>query len=331
MKPIIGILLGDSAGIGPELIAKTAADGFLQAQCRPVIIGDSRVFEKALRLIGKQANYYCAADAREADWGKGIPFLDQKDQDPARIETAKVQAQCGRAVLNMIKLSCGLCAQGLIQGVCFAPFNKASQKEAGSTHASELGMFAECLGYTGHYGELNVLHNLMTTRITSHIPLKDVSSRLTEKSILDAITLSYSTLRKAGIESPRIAVAALNPHGGENGRCGKEEIEVIAPAIKKAADIGMPSIGPLPADTIFIKAFAGEFDCVVTMYHDQGQIAIKLKGFEEGISVLGGLPYAIATPDHGTAFDIAGKGIAKTSSFENAVKYVARMIQNSRR
>jgi 4-hydroxythreonine-4-phosphate dehydrogenase len=328
-KPVVGILLGDSAGIGPELVAKTVASGFLSSVCRPLIIGDTRVFENALRHNGQNAEYYyCISEAAQADWEKGIPVLDQKDQDPVVIKTAEVQESCGRAVLSMMRLACKLCQENTIQGICFAPFNKTALKAAGFHHESEHGFFAELFGVTGPSGELNVLGNLMTTRASSHIPIKDVSAFLTEQRVLDAITLSYTTLRKAGIEKPRIGVAALNPHGGESGRCGREEIDIITPAIRKANESGMGATGPFPADTIFIKAFAGDFDCVVTMYHDQGQIAMKLKGFDMGVTVAGGMPYPIATPAHGTAFDIAGKGIAKTSAFESALNLVVKMTRN---
>jgi 4-hydroxythreonine-4-phosphate dehydrogenase len=326
-KPIIGILLGDSSGIGPELVAKTAASGFLVSVCRPLIIGDARVFENALKLTGGIAAHYSVADVSEADWTRGIPVLDQKDQDPADIKIAEVQEGCGRAVLDMMRLACDLCKKNAIQGICFAPFNKTALKAAGFHHESEHGFFAELFGVTGPYGELNVLGDLMTTRASSHIPIKEVGSFITEQRVLDAITLSHTTLRKAGIVRPRVGVAALNPHCGENGRCGREELDVIAPAIQKANKAGMDAIGPFSADTIFLKAFAGDFDCVVTMYHDQGQIAMKLKGFDMGVTVAGGMPFPIATPAHGTAFDIAGKGIAKTSAFESALRLAVKMAQ----
>jgi 4-hydroxythreonine-4-phosphate dehydrogenase len=327
-KPVVGILLGDSSGIGPELIAKTAAKGFLSSVCRPLIIGDNRVFENALRLIGQRAEHYCISGVAGADWERGIPVLDQKNQDPARIKTAEVQAECGQAVLDMLSLACDLCKQGAIKGFCFGPLNKAAMKAAGSAHESEHSLFAEIFGVTGPCGELNVLHNLMTTRTTSHIPIKEVSGYLTLRRVLDAISLSHTTLRKSGLDKPRVAVAALNPHAGEGGRCGREEIDIITPAIKKANEQGMNVFGPFPADTMFIKAFAGDFDCVVTMYHDQGQIAMKLKGFEQGITVAGGMPYPIATPAHGTAFDIAGKGVAKISAFESALRFVVKVAEN---
>ena len=323
--PVIGIPLGDSAGIGPELVAKTAANGFLNSVCRPLIIGDSRVFANALALIGKTAEHYPVASVAEADWTRGIPVLDRKNQDPQKIALGQISADCGHAVLDMLTVCCELCQQGAIDGVCFAPLNKAAMKDAGSTHESEHAFFAEKLGVSGPAGEINVLNEVSTTRITSHIPLKDVTAHLTESRIVDAISLAYKSVKRFGVKQPRVAVAALNPHGGENGKCGTEEITLIGPAIQKANAQGMNALGPFPADTLFIRVFNGEFDSVVTMYHDQGQIAMKLKGFEWGVTVVGGMPYPIATPAHGTAFDIAGKGTAKTSAFENAMKLVVRM------
>jgi len=327
--PVIGILLGDSSGIGPELVAKTAASGFLASVCRPLIIGDSRIFENALSMIKQKAGYHSITDISKAGWENGIPLLDQNDQDPASIVHSAVQESCGKAVLNMIDAAAALCKKGTLGGFCFAPFNKAAMKAAGCRHESEHGLFAEIFNVKDHYGELNVLRNLMTTRTTSHIPLKDVSSNLTVKGILDAITLSYTTLRRMGLQKPRIVVAGLNPHNGEGGRCGREEIDIIAPAVQKANEQGINVTGPFSADTIFIRAFAGEYDSVVTMYHDQGQIALKLMGFEEGVTLAGGMPYPIATPAHGTAFDIAGKGIAKTSAFECAVRLTVKMAASS--
>ncbi|MCL2380360.1 MAG: 4-hydroxythreonine-4-phosphate dehydrogenase PdxA [Treponema sp.] len=327
--PVIGIPLGDSAGIGPELAAKTAASGFLNSVCRPLIIGDSRVFANALTLIGKTAEHYPVASADEADWTRGIPVLDRKNQDPRNITPGQLDAGCGQAVMDMLTVCCELCQQGAIAGVCFAPLNKAAMKKAGSMYESEHAFFTDKLGVTGPAGEINVLNEVSTTRITSHIPFKDVVSHLTEKLIVDAISLAYKTVSSFGIQHPRVAVAALNPHGGENGNCGTEEITLIGPAIEKANAQGMNALGPFPADTLFIRVFNGEFDSVVTMYHDQGQIAMKLKGFEWGVTVVGGMPYPIATPAHGTAFDIAGKGLAKTSAFESALKLVVRMATNN--
>jgi 4-hydroxythreonine-4-phosphate dehydrogenase len=326
-KPVIGILLGDSAGVGPEIVAKVSGSGFLAEHCRPVIIGDNRIYENAIRLMGKDVPHYCTGAVSGADWTRGIPVLDQKNQNPADIEYGKASMETGRAVNEMIKTACGLCLSGHIKGFAFAPFNKAAMIDAGCPFESEHHLLANIFNVNGPFGEVNVLGSLMTTRTTSHIPLKDVSGCLSIETILRAIRLSCFTVKNAGIGEPHIGVAALNPHGGENGHCGREELDVIIPAIQKARAEGMDAKGPYPADILFIKAFKGEFDSVVTMYHDQGQIALKLKGFEQGITVAGGQPYPIATCAHGTAYDIAGKGVVSSTAFENAVKMVAKMAK----
>lgn len=329
-NPILGILLGDSAGVGPEIVARLAANGFLERTCRPVIIGDNRVFESGLKTIGADVTHYCIDSIAEVDWEQGIPVLDQKNQDPAAIKIGEVSADCGKAVNNMIKLACVLCKTGEIEGFCFGPFNKTAMIEAGCEFESEHHLIANLFGVTDPFGEINVLGDLMTTRTTSHIPISAVSENLTVEKVLRAITLSYNTVVSSSVAQPRLGIAALNPHAGENGRCGREEIEVIAPAIEKAKEMGINADGPYPADILFIKAFRGDFDSVVTMYHDQGQIALKLKGFEQGITVAGGQPYPIATCAHGTAYDIAGKGIARTTAFESAVTMTAKMVLHAR-
>jgi 4-hydroxythreonine-4-phosphate dehydrogenase len=201
-------------------------------------------------------------------------------------------------------------------------------KKAGCGFESEHHLLADIFGHTGPFGEINVVGDLWTTRTTSHIPIKDVSANLTVNTIMRAITLADTSLRNSGIDKPRLGLAALNPHAGEHGLCGREEIDVIAPAIAQAKAAGIDASGPYPSDILFIKAFRGDFDGVVTMYHDQGQIALKLKGFDEGVTIAGGLPAPIATCAHGTAYDIAGKGIAGTRAFENAVKMTCRMASH---
>lgn len=325
IKPVLGILLGDATGVGPELVAKVAASGVLTEQCRPVIIGDVRVFENGLKIIEETVSYYVISNIDEADWSKGIPVLDQHDQNPEEIVIGKISSDCGKAVLNMIKKAARLYNDGKIEGFCFAPFNKAAMIEGGCSFESEHHLLANLFGVTGPFGEINVVGNLSTTRTTSHIPIKEVSNHITVKSILRAIKLSYETIKGMGIEEPIIGVAALNPHCGENGLCGREELDVIIPAIEEVRKLGINAKGPYSSDILFIKAFNGEFDSVVTMYHDQGQIALKLKGFRGGITIAGGQPAPIVTCAHGTAYDIAGKGIVDTSSFENAVKMCTKM------
>lgn len=324
-KPILGILLGDAAGVGSEIIAKLAASGFYGGYCRPVVIGDARVFERGRRVCGLEIPVQVIDSIEDADWSQGTPLLDQKDVDPDKVPFAQISVDSGRACLNMLKTAIGLYQDEKIDGFCFAPLNKQAMIQAGCPFESEHHYMAHLFGHTEPFGEINVVGDLWTTRTTSHIPISKVSESLTVETILRAVRLANASLKNSGIGKPRLALAALNPHCGEGGKCGREEIDVIAPAIEKAKEMGIDVYGPFPSDILFIKAFKGEFDGVVTMYHDQGQIALKLKGFDQGITIAGGLPAPIVTCAHGTAYDIAGKGIVRTSAFENAVKMAAKM------
>ena len=328
-KPIIGVLLGDAAGVGPELVAKCAAADFYDEYCRPVVIGDMRVFQRAIDAIGADIKVQVIDNIDDADWSQGLPVLDQKNLDPAVVPFATKTVESGKACLDMLKLGVELWQAGKIGGYVFGPLNKAGMHEAGCAFESEHHYLANLLGHTDPFGEINVTNGLYTTRTTSHIPIAKVSADLQENGgerIKRAIRLSYKTLTSAGIENPRIGVAALNPHCGENGDCGREEIDVITPCIEDAQKNGINAMGPFPSDIVFHKALVKkEFDGVVTMYHDQGQIALKLIGFEGGITVAGGFAIPIVTCGHGTAYDIAGKGLVTTASFENAIKQCSTM------
>ncbi|WHH61634.1 4-hydroxythreonine-4-phosphate dehydrogenase PdxA [Petroclostridium sp. X23] len=329
-KPILAILLGDAAGVGPEIVAKIAANGTLQNYCNPVIIGDLRVLQMGMKVSGVEFPCRVIDSVEDADWSQGIQVLDQKNLNPEEIKIGEVNPICGKVAGDMLITAIDLYKQGKIHGFCFAPLNKAALKLGGHDFESEHTLFAHHFNWTEPFGEVNVLDNLWTSRVTSHIPIKEVSDKLTAENIMRAIRLADKTLKRAGIENARLGIAALNPHGGENGLCGTEEIDVIGPAMKQAQQEGINVIGPYPADILFIKAFNGEFDAAVTMYHDQGQIAMKLKGFEFGITVAAGLPAPIVTAAHGTAYDIAGKGIAKTGALENAVKMAAKIAEYDR-
>lgn len=324
-KPVIGILLGDATGIGPELVAKLVAQGLLNKYCYPIIIGDKRVLEMGMKIAGVQFPIAIIEDVNEAKWDEAIPVLDLRNLDPSEIKLGEVNSYSGKITGDMLITAVELYKAGKIDGFSFAPLNKEAMKKGGYTFESEQYLFAHHFNWHEPFGEVNVLGDLWTSRVTSHIPIKEVSNNLTIESILRAIRLADSTLKRSGINQARIAIAALNPHAGENGSCGIEEIDVIKPAMKEAEKEGIKVIGPYPADILFIKAFEGEFDAVVTMYHDQGQIAMKIKGFDQGITIASGFPAPIVTASHGTAYDIVGKGIAKTSAFENAVKMTARI------
>lgn len=333
-RPIIAILLGDAAGVGPEIIAKLAVKGFFDEYCKPIVIGDFRVLARAFEVIGARTDVQIIENADEADWSLGLPFIDRKNCDPLEVPFAKANPIAGHANVDAMDYAVKLYKENKIAGICFGPFNKAMLKEDsrmlkadGSHYESEHHYIAHLLKHTEAFGEINAVKQVWTTRTTSHIPIAEVSRNLTLETIGRAITLMYKTLRNAGVKRPRIAVAALNPHAGEEGTCGREEIDVISPAIAIANDRYETDriTGPYPSDTLFVKAFQGEFDGVVTMYHDQGQIALKLMGFDEGITIAGGFEVPIVTGGHGTAYDIAGKNVVKTSAFENAIKMCTKM------
>jgi 4-hydroxythreonine-4-phosphate dehydrogenase len=228
-------------------------------------------------------------------------------------------------VLKVLDACMDAASAGQIDAICFAPLNKFAMKLGGLAHEDELHHFAKHLGVTGYFCEFNTLGRLWTARVSSHVPLKDAVNYLDKGRIKDAARLIYRSLLASGVAQPRVAVAGFNPHNGDGGTCGREEIDTIAPAVKELNDEGLPVAGPFPADTIFLKARDGEFEAIVTMYHDQGQIAIKLLGFSQGVTVQGGLPIPITTPAHGTAYDIAGQGRANVDATANAFAIACRM------
>ncbi len=328
-KPVLGILMGDAAGVGPEIIAKLIVKDYFKDYCRAIIIGDKRILDRAFSLMNEDSRLFRINNVEEAVWNDGLyPILDQKDISPEDAPFGKLSIKSGKACINMLEYATQLYKEKKIEGFCFAPLNKASLKDAGCKVESEHHLLANLFNHTEPFGEINVLGDLWTTRTTSHIPIKEVSNNLSQDSIMRAIRLCHTSLKNSGISDPRLALCALNPHCGENGRCGIEEITVIKPAIEKANSMNINVTGPYPSDITFIKAFNGDFDGVITMYHDQGQIALKLKGFDQGITIAGGLPAPIATCAHGTAYDIAGKLIVKTSAFENAIKMVTKMASH---
>jgi len=325
-KPVLGVLLGNSAGIGPELVAMLAKKDYYMEYCRPVIIGDVRMLEHGMKTVGCEVPYYVISDLSECDWDKGYPVLDLHDQDPAKVEFGKATRYCGESDLKQLDTAIALCKAGSIEGFVFGPFHKGAMKMAGMHDESEHTYLAHAFELTTPFCEVNMMDNLMTVRTTSHIPISEVSAGINEETLREAIELGEIT-GESLVKRPRIAVAALNPHCGEFGLCGREEVDVIAPTVEKIVqEKGWDVKGPFSADTLFISALKGDFDVVVTMYHDQGQIALKLVGFQRCITIAGGQPYPIATCAHGTAFDKVGKASVTTDSFERAVRTTSRMV-----
>lgn len=326
-KKTVGVLLGDSSGVGPEIIAELSANGFLTKDLNPVIIGDVRQFEQGLKVKGLSCPHYLIDDEHfDLDYARGIPVYDLADQDPSLHEMGKIQSYCGKGSLDQLDTACRLVREGRISGFSYGPFHKGAMREAGMQQESEAEYISYKLGSAGPIGEVNMIGNLMTFRVTSHIPVSEISKRLTVDNIYETIMLGWRTSRQFGVTDPRIAVAGLNPHNGEGGKCGTEEINIISPAIERAKTDGVNITGPISGDIVFMRAFKGEFDVVITMFHDQGQIALKAVGFEQGVTISGGQPVPITTCAHGTAFGRAGKGYASTTAFENAVKVLTRMV-----
>lgn len=332
VKPRIAVVLGDPAGIGPELIAKLLALPEIRREAGILVIGDRDELERGRRIAGVEFPMTEAASIDEVDFARDVPVLMHfRGSVAGAFPCAAVSAEGGRYSLETLGVAMDLTLAGKTDAICFGPLNKSSLHAAGMGHSDELHWFAEKLGYDGPFCEFNVLDGLWTSRVTSHVALKDVSGLLSPEKVAEAIALIDRALRQAGISVPRIAVCGLNPHNGDHGAFGREEIDVIAPGIALAKSRGTPADGPYPADTIFLKACDGGYDAVVTMYHDQGQIALKLMGFQRGVTVQGGLPVVVTTPAHGTAFDIAGSGRADVGAMKSAFLLACCMARAHRR
>lgn len=326
-KPTVALTLGDPAGIGSELMAKLLARGDVIAGAGVVLVGDAWLWEEgqAIAAVTVATRTIHSFD-EAAPLPEGSPFfLPVETAHKGEVPRATSSAAAGASVLKVLSMCLDAAAADQIDAICFAPLNKYSMKLAGMQFPDELHFFADYLKVSSHLGEFNSLGNLWTARISSHVPLKDVALYVTKARILDVVRLLYDALRMAGFEHPRVAVAGLNPHAGEGGSCGREEIDIIAPAVSEANAQGYPVAGPFPADTIFLKARDGHYDGVVTMYHDQGQIAVKLLGFERGVTIQGGLPIPITTSAHGSAFDIAGQNKANVEATVQAFLIACRM------
>jgi 4-hydroxythreonine-4-phosphate dehydrogenase len=325
-KAVIALLLGDPAGIGPELVAKLLADKEVCRQAHIFLIADKEEFLKGQKIAGIQVPFTEAGTFEDAQFSSHLPvLLDYRSPTKSRFTDAKATSAGGRYSLETLKIALVLTVDGKMDAICFAPLNKEAMHLAGMTHDGELQWIAHQIAYKGHVCELNVLKELWTARVTSHIALKDVSAMITKKRVVDSIELVHRSLCQADVKEPRIGVAALNPHAGDGGNFGREEIDIVSPAVERIRAKGIDVEGPFSADTIFLKGLAGEYDAIVTMYHDQGQIAMKLIGFDRGVTVLGGLPIPITTPAHGTAFDIMGKGIANVSAMRHAFDLACQM------
>jgi 4-hydroxythreonine-4-phosphate dehydrogenase len=306
--------------------AKLLSDPDIRGQAEILLIGDPVVLSEAERIAGVSLPVHrvsAASDPLPA--GDVLGWWVDDSLAGHRPPIAQSSIEAGRAALRSLCLAADAARLGQVDGIVFAPLNKHSLRLAGMTHEDELRLLAERLEVRGFVCEFNITGGLWTSRVTSHVPLKDVAALITVDSVSDAVHIIQRALTRAGVARPRIAVTGLNPHAGDCGSIGMEEIEIIQPAVELLQAQGLDVRGPFSPDTVFVNARRGDFDAVVSMYHDQGQIAMKLMGFEKGVTLHGGLPVPVTTPASGSAFDIAGKGVARIDGLREAFALNVRM------
>lgn len=338
-RPLVALTMGDVAGVGPEIIAKAWGDSPLRTLARPLVVGNLPVLERAIACVGGSATIQPIGSPEEADPdARTIPCLDVGGPDLADIAPREVDARAGRAAYDFLVEAIDLALAGRIDAITTLPLNKESLHAGGIRHPGHTEILAERCGVTDQAMMLYVGpplgagdSGLGVIHATLHVPLRRVFDLLTVDAVEQKIALADRALRPlTGGRSPRVAVAGLNPHAGENGLFGDEEIRIIGPAIARARAAGIDVTGPIAADTLFGRAVGGEFDAVVAMYHDQGHVALKTLGFDRAVNVTLGLPIVRTSVAHGTAFDIAWKGLAGTSSLIEAVRVAARIVSGRR-
>jgi 4-hydroxythreonine-4-phosphate dehydrogenase len=325
-RPLLAITMGDPAGIGPEIAVRALLSPEVRDCSRCFLIGDARVFEQALSVCGLSASLNRIAGPEAiADRAGVIDAIHQDTADPGVLQIGKVQALGGEAAYAAIRTSIELAMAGRIDGVATTPINKESLKAAKIPFIGHTEMFAE---HTGAREEMTMftISGLKIFFLTRHVSLIEACRQITRERTLSGIEKAMKALRQLGIETPHLAVAALNPHGGEDGLFGREEMDAIKPAIEAARARGMKVSGPVPADSVFHMARIGRYDAVLSLYHDQGHIAAKMMDFEKTVSVTLGLPILRTSVDHGTAFDIAGTGKASAVSMIEAIKVAAEYV-----
>jgi len=335
-KPIVAITMGDAAGIGPEIIVKALSQEEIYDLCKPLVIGDAKVIKSAVNFSHLKLKVTSILDIRECKFETGeIDVLDLKNIDFDNLVMGKPNPMCGKAAIDYIRKAVELTLRGKTHAISTAPINKKAVNMAGYKFTGHTEFIAE-LTKTADYAMMLIAGKLKVSHVTTHMSLREACKFVRKERILKVIELTHKALKDMGINNPKIAVAALNPHSGEGGLFGKEENEEILPAVEEAVNRGIVSIGPLPADTVFVKASGGAYDAVVAMYHDQGHIPVKMVGLRwdkdrkewsrvSGVNLTLGLPIIRTSVDHGTAYGKAGKGRANPDSMIEAIRLAAKL------
>lgn len=316
--PLVAVTLGDPAGIGPEIIAKTFAEPAFSRENRAVVVGDKAILERTVNLLNLDLNLNVISKPVEGSYGPSVIDLIPASELPEDLPFGKLDERAGAAAFEYVKLATELALRDEVQAVVTAPLNKEAMHLGGHKYPGHTEILAE-LTETKDYAMMLVAEDLRVIHVSTHVSLKEAIERAQPERELAVIHLARDALLKLGVFEPKIAVAGINPHAGENGLFGTEDAEHIRPAVEKAREEGIEASGPWPADTVLSRARKGEFDMVVVQYHDQGHVPIKLLGFESGVNVTVGLPFFRTSVDHGTAFDIAGTGKADHTSLQAAL------------
>lgn len=339
---IIGITMGDPASIGPEITVKALSLEEIYHKCRPLVIGDANVMEAAVRIVGKEGiKIHPVHSVDEALFEPGtIDVYDMGLVDMDQLERGKVSAMAGEAAFRYVEKVIQMALAGEVDGTVTNAFSKEAINLAGHHYSGHTEVYADMTG-TKKYTMMLAHENMRVVHVSTHVSLREACERVKKDRVLEVIRIAYQACRNLGIQQPKIGVAGLNPHSGENGLFGREEIEEIIPAIEAANGEGIFAEGPVPPDTVFSKARGGWYDMVVAMYHDQGHIPLKVVGFVynqeqqkwdavAGVNITLGLPIVRASVDHGTAFDQAGQGVANELSLMNAIDYGIRLSKSNR-
>lgn len=330
-SPILGITLGDPAGVGPEVTVKALPAAIARGDSRPIVLGDARVVREAAARWLDGWSVRVVADPAEAGPAQGrIDVLDLRNCDPTRVAVGAVDAYTGQAAYETVVRATELALAGRIDAIVTGPLNKEAMHRAGHKFDGHTGLLGHLCG-TKHYFMLLGSPRLRAIHVSTHLALREAVERVTRERVRAAIQAAHDHMRQLGIAAPRIGVCGLNPHAGEHGLFGGEDEERVRPACEDAARAGVRVDGPLPADAAFRQAYAGQWDILVVMYHDQGHVPMKLIAFEDGVNVTVGLPIIRTSVEHGTAFDIAGQGVANPANMEAAIDYARRLAADPSR
>jgi 4-phospho-D-threonate 3-dehydrogenase / 4-phospho-D-erythronate 3-dehydrogenase len=322
--PLIAVTMGDPAGIGPEIVARTFADPGFGDEGRALVVGDPAMLERASGLLGLPLGFNVIREPEEAAFEPGSVDVLPVGELPEDLPFGELDARAGDAAFRYVEKATHLASAGRVGAIATAPLNKEAMHLAGHKYPGHTEILARLTG-TEDYAMMLVTDELKVIHVSTHVSLREAIERVEPERELAVIRLAHASMQKLGVESPRVAVAGLNPHAGENGLFGTEDAEKIAPAIEEARAEGIDASGPHPPDTVLMRARRGVFDIVVVQYHDQGHIPVKLMGFDTGVNVTVGLPFFRTSVDHGTAFDIAGTGEADHASMRAALDLARRL------